>query len=149
MAKKNKTTQTDASVHEFLNSLTDERKRRDSFTIVEIMKDQSGLEPRMWGPSIVGFGSCHYQYESGHEGDAPLIGFSPRKNAVTLYLSQNFEGREELLKKFGKHKTSLACIYLKTIEDIDIGILKEMVSRSLKHTREHLASSISYSSKCD
>jgi Domain of unknown function (DU1801) len=140
---KNKTTETNASVHKFLNSLTDERKRKDSFTIVEIMKDQSGLEPRMWGPSIVGFGRYHYKYESGHEGDSPLIGFSPRKNALTLYLSQNFEGREELLKKFGKHKTSLACIYLKTIEDIDIGILKEMVSRSLKHTREHLASSIS------
>jgi hypothetical protein len=88
----------------------------------------------MWGPAIVGFGSCHYKYDSGHEGDAPIIAFSPRKAAIVLYLSSGFEGRNELLGKLGKHKTGKACLYIKSLDQIDEKVLREMVRRSVKHT---------------
>lgn len=133
---KNKTTPTEHSVEKFLNSVPDERKRKDSIIICNIMREETGLQPKMWGPAIIGYGAYHYKYESGHEGDAPFLGFSPRKDAIVLYLSNDFEGREELLKKFGKHKTGKVCIYLKKIEDIDISVLKEMVSRAFKHTKK-------------
>ncbi len=99
---------------------------------MEIMKKQSGIEPKMWGPAIVGFGSYHYKYESGHEGDAPLVGFSPRKTAFALYIA-NFKGKEELLTKFGKHKTAKSCVYINKVEDIDAEILKKMISGAIKH----------------
>jgi len=89
----------------------------------------------MWGPAIVGFGSYHYKYASGHEGDAPIIGFSPRKAAIVLYLSMGFEGSKELLGKFGKHKMSKACIYIQSLDQIDEKVLQEMVRRSVKHLR--------------
>ena len=133
----NKTIQTDNSVIEFLKSVQDEKKRKDSFAMISIMKEQSGFEPKMWGPSIVGFGSYHYKYESGREGDAPLIGFSPRKDAISLYLRQNFDGRKSLLEKFGKHKTGKACIYFKKMDDIDTGILKKMIAASLKYSKSN------------
>ena len=87
----------------------------------------------MWGPSIVGFGSYHYKYESGHEGDAPLVAFSPRAAAISLYLSGNFDKREELLQKFGKHKAEKGCIYIKKLSDVNIEVLKEMISNHIKH----------------
>jgi hypothetical protein len=132
---KNKTKTTGQSVDRFLKSVPDEQKRKDSFTILEVMRDQTGLEPYMWGPSIVGFGSYHYKYESGHEGDAPLVGFSPRKPAIVLYFS-NFDGKAELLKKLGKHKASVSCIYIKKMEDVNIGILRKMVKRSAEFPEE-------------
>ena len=128
---KNKTTETIKSVADFINTVADETKRKDSFAIIEIMQKTSGFEPKMWGQSIIGFGSYHYKYESGHEGDICLIGFSPRSTAIVLYLGA-FEEREALLKKFGKHKTGKGCIYVKKLSDVDTTILKQMVVNSLK-----------------
>ena len=130
--KQNKTTETSKSVTGFINTLADKTKRDDSFRIVELIQRQTGLEPKMWGPSIVGFGTYHYKYESGREGDMPLVGFSPRKAAIVFYLSANFEKRDELLKKFGKHTTGKGCVYIKQLADVDIEILKKIVSASAK-----------------
>ncbi|GAB4013279.1 hypothetical protein GCM10028808_31900 [Spirosoma migulaei] len=132
---KNKTTETENSVTDFINSIADEGKRKDCFSIIDLIKQQTGLDPKMWGPSIVGFGSYHYIYASGHEGDAPLIGFSPRKDAITFYLSAYFTEREELLEKLGKHKTGKGCVYVKKLEDIDLDVLKELIDRSTSHIR--------------
>lgn len=131
MKSKNKTVETEASVIDYLQTISDDKRRQDCLVIIDIMKKQSGYEPKMWGSAIVGFGSYHYKYESGREGDAPLIGFSNRANAISLYLSSNFEKRDELLSKFGKHKSSKACIYVKKLEDVDQEILNEMVKKSL------------------
>lgn len=128
---KNKTVETTSSVADFISLIENETKRNDSFKITEIFREQTGFEPKMWGPSIIGYGSYHYKYDSGHEGDAPLVGFSPRKNAISLYLSSTFDGREELLEKFGKHKTSKACIYINKLSDVNIEVLKEMITASL------------------
>lgn len=131
MKSKNKTVETEASVFDYLQAISDDKRRKDCLVIIDIMKKQSGYEPKMWGPAIVGFGSYHYKYDSGREGDAPLIGFSSRANAISLYLSSKFENRDELLSKFGKHKSSKACIYVQKLEDIDQDILNEMVKKSL------------------
>ena len=98
---KQKTTETAASVSDFVKSIPDQQRQKDAQAIIKIMKEQSGFEPKMWGPSIIGFGSYHYKYESGREGDAPLVGFSPRKSEFAIYLSSMFDKREELLKQFG------------------------------------------------
>jgi hypothetical protein len=137
MAKnKNKTTENELSVAEFLNGVADETKRADSFKIVELMEEQSGYPAKMWGPAIVGFGSYHYKYDSGHEGDAPLVGFSPRANAISLYLASDFPGRDELLAKFGKHTFAKACVYVKKLADVDTDVFKTMVSESVNYLRE-------------
>ena len=130
-----KTTETSKSVTAFINSLSNEIKRKDSFQIIEIMKKQTGFEPRMWGPSIVGFGNYHYKYDSGHEGDMPLAAFSPRSTAIVVYLSENFENRDELLQRLGKHKTGKVCLYIKRLSDIDVSVLKEMIANSIKDTQ--------------
>jgi hypothetical protein len=130
---KNKTTVTTKSVTDFIDALKDETKRTDSFRLLAIIKKQTGLKPRMWGPSIVGFGSYHYKYESGREGDSPLVAFSPRASAIALYLSGNFARRQELLQNFGKHKTDKGCIYIKKLEDINIEILEKMIANHIKH----------------
>ncbi|GAB3928937.1 DUF1801 domain-containing protein [Larkinella terrae] len=132
---KNKTTQTDDSVTAFLNSVADEAKRNDAFRLVELMQSQTGFEPRLWGASIVGFGSYHYRYDSGHEGDAPLVGFSPRKDAISLYLALNAEQRDELLPKFGKHKTGKGCIYIKKLADVNTGVFYEMIGASVENMK--------------
>ena len=131
---KNKTIETQTSVAGFLTTIKDKRKRKDCSALIELITEHTGLEPKMWGTSIVGFGIYHYKYESGHEGDAPLVGLSPRKNAITLYLS-NVKAKEELLKKFGKHKLGGGCVYIQKLEDIDISILTKMVDNSIKHIR--------------
>ena len=137
MAKyKAKTTEAAGSVSEFIDAVPDEQRKKDALAIIKIMKEQSGFEPKMWGPSIIGFGSYHYKYESGHEGDAPLVGFSPRKSEFALYLTSNFDGKGDLLKQFGKHRTGKACIYIKKLEDINIEILKKMVTNSLTFFKE-------------
>ncbi|MGF7041338.1 DUF1801 domain-containing protein [Mucilaginibacter lappiensis] len=133
---KNKTTETTGSVTDFLNTVPDETKRNDSFRLVEIMEEQSGYQAKMWGPSIVGFGSYHYKYASGHEGDAPLAGFSPRKGEISLYLSQDFTEKEKLLANFGKHKTSVGCIYIKKLQDVNEEVLRKMVSASVSYMQE-------------
>jgi len=134
---KNKTIETQDSVPAFLATIADEKRRKDCSTIIDLMAEHTGFEPKMWGPAIVGFGSYHYKYESGHEGDAPLAGFASRVNAITLYLDSKFDKREELLSKFGKHKTSKACIYIKKLEDIDLDILIEMIKNSIAHSKKN------------
>ena len=133
---KNKTIETQASVAEFLAAITDDKKRKDFSAIIELITKQTGLEPKMWGTSIVGFGSYHYKYESGREGDAPLTGIASRANAITLYLGSNFDKREELLSKFGKHKIGGGCIHIQKLEDIDTGILIKMIKNSIAHRKK-------------
>ena len=132
-----KTTQTSKSVAGFINSVSDEIKRKDSFQIIDIMQKQTGFEPKMWGPSIIGFGNYHYKYESGHEGDMPLAAFSPKSTAIVFYFSEEFENKEELLQRLGKHKTGKVCIYIKRTDDIDLSVLKKMISNSIKHIQSH------------
>lgn len=131
----NKTVETGKSVTAFIKAVKDETKRKDSFELVSIMSKITKLEAKMWGPAIVGFGSCHYVYESGREGDMPLVAFSPRANGLVIYLSTNFDQREELLQQLGKHKTAKVCLYIKKLEDVNIPVLKKMIVNSLKHTK--------------
>ncbi len=130
---KNKTTQTKVNVHDFIAAIADETKRKDAHLIIDIMKKHSGFEPAMWGPSIIGFGTYHYTYNSGHEGDTPLAGFSPRKTALVFYLSLNPNQRELLLPKLGKHSTGKGCIYVKKLADINVETLGEMVALSVEN----------------
>jgi hypothetical protein len=125
-----------ASVADFLNAVGDEQKRNDSFEILKIMKQVTKEDPKMWGPSIVGFGSYHYKYDSGREGDAPIMGFSPRKQNLTLYISLGLERNEGLLKKLGKHSTGKGCLYIKRLGDVDVDVLKELISESLTATKK-------------
>ncbi|CAI2769038.1 DUF1801 domain-containing protein [Flavobacterium collinsii] len=133
---KNKTTATESSVVDFINAIDDEVKRNDAFELIKIMQNISGFEAKMWGPSIIGFGSYHYKYDSGHEGDAPLAGFSPRKAAISLYVYLPHEKREELLSKLGKHKSAKACIYIKKLSDVDLEVVKKMITISLELTQK-------------
>lgn len=124
---------TGQSVEEFLNSVPDERKRKDAFTILETMKRITGEEPKMWGDAIIGFGSYHYRYASGREGDWFLTGFSPRKQNLTIYLISGFAGYESLLKKLGKFKTGKSCLYIYRLADVDLSVLEELVKRSVAY----------------
>lgn len=133
---KNKTTETDSSVTEFVNKIEIEVKRSDSFKLIEIFKSITGFEPKMWGPTIIGFGSYHYKYASGHEGDAPLAGFSPRKDSLVIYFAVEYENREALLSKLGKHKSSKSCVYVKKLSDIDIKVLEMMTINSMAYVRK-------------
>ena len=133
---KNKTTETTSSVPVFLKTIKDGKKRKDISVIIELITKHTGLEAKMWGTSIVGFGSYHYKYESGREGDAPLTGIAARANAIVLYLVSVFDKREELLAKFGKHKTDKGCIYIQKLEDIDTGILIKMVKNSIAYRKK-------------
>src|SRR5215467_4602858 len=132
----NKTTPNDQDVEQFLNSVPDEQKRRDSFTILELMKQVTRMEPRMWGSSIVGFGSYHYKYESGREGDTIIAGFSPRKQNLTLYHMGGFEQSNDLLKQLGKHTTGKGCLYIKRLDDVDLPTLKCLIEESVKHVKQ-------------
>ena len=129
-----KTIQNDQSVEQFLKHITDERRRQDCFTVLELMKAVTHAKPQMWGSSIVGFGSYHYKYASGREGDSPLIGFSPRKQNLTLYLrGDGFEQHAALLQKLGKHSTGGGCLYIKHLDDINLPTLKKLIQQSIKH----------------
>ena len=132
---KNKTAETQSSVIDFINAVDSEAKRNDAFDLVKIMKTITGFEPKMWGPSIIGFGTYHYKYATGHEGDAPLAAFSPRKAATTVYFYLPEEKREALFLNLGKHKVSKACIYIKKLADIDIEILKKIVLLSIEEVQ--------------
>ena len=127
----NKTQKTDANVTDFLNSIPDEKKRQDSFALLELMRQVTGLEPRMWGASIIGFGDAHYQYASGREGDWFRVGFSPRKQNLALYIMDGFPKYQELLAKLGRHKTGVSCLYLNKLADIDLAVLREMITQSV------------------
>ena len=124
--------ETGKSVTEFIESVDHEKKKADAYRLLEIFEEVTGFEAKMWGPSIIGFGKYHYKYASGREGDAPLVGFSPRKARISLYLAYESEEREKLLANFGKHKTSKACIYVNKLADIDTDVLKDLI----KHTVE-------------
>ena len=133
----NKTKPTEVSVSAFIEAITDETKRADAKALVKLMQSASGEKPKMWGPSIIGFGSIHYKYESGREGDMPLVGFSPRKAASVLYGAIGFDGAEKLLAKLGKHTTGKGCLYIKKLSDVDQKVLQTLVAKSLaaKHAR--------------
>ena len=131
---KAKTTENDNNVSDFLKEIPDPERQKDAFAILDIMETVSGFRAKMWGPAIIGFGSFHYKYKSGHEGDSPLIGFSPRKNAFALYLSSGFANREKLLASFGKYKSGKVCLYVKKLADVDTKVLQEMIALSLRHT---------------
>lgn len=122
-----KTKKTNASVQEFLNKVADVQQREDAFAILKMMQTISGHKPKMWGPSIVGFGEYHYKYESGHEGDCCQIGFSPRKGNLALYFMPGLACFEAHLKKLGKHKTGKSCLYIKRLADVDEAVLREMI----------------------
>ena len=135
---KTKTTYTEIDVKDFLDSYVDnEQKKTDSLQLIKLMQEWSDSEPKMWGPSIIGFGNYHYKYASGHEGDAPVIGFSPRKAAFSLYIYSDTEKSKLLLPNLGKFKMSKACIYIKKLSDIDVSILKELCMESIQYISEH------------
>ena len=131
---KNKTAETNKNVNDFINKFADtEQKKTDSFELLELMKKITGYEARMWGPSIIGFGTYHYKYESGHEGDAPLIGFSPRKAAISLYVFTGLDEHKHLLNGLGKFKMGKVCIYIKRLSDIDRQKLKVLMTETIKY----------------
>jgi len=131
---KNKTTETAISVTDFINSYVEnEQKKADSFRLVELMTEWSGFEAKMWGPTIIGFGRYHYKYASGHEGDAPLIGFSPRKAEFSLYVYSPVEEHKHLLENLGKFKMGKACIYVKKLADINIAALEELCKMTIAY----------------
>jgi Domain of unknown function (DU1801) len=127
-----KTKPTKASVSGFLASVPDASMRKDCKTLVQIMKKVTKSQPKMWGPAIVGFGDMHYKYESGREGDWFRAGFSPRKNALTLYIMSGFPEHAEMMSKLGKHKTGKSCLYVKQLSDIDTRVLEKLIERSVK-----------------
>ncbi len=128
-----KTKRRTASVNAFLESIKDQTRRKDCHTIVKLMKQATNAEPAMWGPSIVGFGTYHYKYESGREGDWFLTGFSPRQQALTLYIMSGFKRYDTLMKKLGTHKTGKSCLYIKRLADVDLAVLEELIQQSVKH----------------
>lgn len=133
---KNKTVETKASVAGFLKTIKDEKKRKDCSTLIELYSKHLKLEPKMWGTAIVGFGSYHYVYESGREGDAPLAGLTARANAIVLYLGSEFPDRDELLAKLGKHKLGGGCLYISKLEDVDTTVLMKMVKNSFNQRKK-------------
>ena len=135
---KNKTTETEVSVYDFIDDFVDnDQKKEDSHQLIKLMSEWSGFEAKMWGPSIIGFGSYHYKYESGHEGDAPLIGFSPRKAQFSLYVYSQTKKSDALLKSLGKYKMGKACIYVKKLADIDLESLKGLCDETIAYLEEH------------
>ena len=136
----NKTKQTTVSVAAYLGALTDETKRADALALVKLMQSATGEEPKMWGPSIVGFGSYHYTYDSGREGDMPVVGFSPRKPATVLYGMRAAGNADALLARLGKHTTGKGCVYIKKLSDVDLKVLKELIVKSVAATRKKKAS---------
>lgn len=137
MATKTKTTETEVSVIDFLNQFVDnEQKKQDSLQLIDLMKKWSGFEPKMWGPTMIGFGSYHYKYASGHEGDAMLIGFSPRKAEFSLYVSAPGNENKTLLEKLGKYKMGKSCIYFKKLADLDLGTLEKLSKETIRYIKE-------------
>jgi hypothetical protein len=133
---KNKTAETGVAVTDFINAFVDKpEKRDDSFRLVELMRQWSGFEPRMWGPSIIGFGKYHYRYASGHEGEAPLLGFSPRKAEFSLYVTDPEKDYDKFLKQLGKIRAAKSCIYFKKLADLDLKVLEKLCMETLRHMR--------------
>ena|ERR1022692_2968046 len=132
----NKTKPTEVSVAAYIEAITNETKRADAKALVKLMQKASGEKPKMWGPSIIGFGSIHYTYDSGREGDMPVIAFSPPKAASVLYGAIGFDGAEKLLTKLGKHTTGKGCLYIKKLADVDQKVLETLVVKALATKRE-------------
>ncbi len=135
-----KTLPTGADVNDFLEKVTHPVRQQDGYVILEMMERITGQPSKMWGPSIIGYGCYHYKYDSGHEGDAMLIGFSPRKQNSVLYILTNFEGQNELLQQLGKHKTGKVCLYINKLADINLQVLETMITKAwdhVKHKNEH------------
>ena len=128
-----KTKRNDGDVDAFLSGVEDEGRRQDCYEVLELMKEVTGEQPKMWGGSIVGFGEYTYKYESGRTGDWMAIGFAPRKQALTLYIMSGFDGYADLMERLGKHKTGKSCLYIKTLDDIDRPTLRELVALSVQH----------------
>ncbi|MFJ7729773.1 DUF1801 domain-containing protein [Neobacillus sp. NPDC097160] len=131
-----KTKETENSVIEFIEKVDSLKKREDAYKLLDIFVETTGYQAKMWGPSIIGFGSYHYKYESGHEGDAPLVGFSPRKAKISLYFAPGDTKRERLLADFGKHTTGKACVYINKVADIDVDVLKALIEESVTFLKE-------------
>jgi len=135
---KNKTTETEVKVSEFIESFVEnDQKKADSYKLIELMTEWSGFEPKMWGPTIIGFGSYHYKYASGHEGDAPMLGFSPRKAQFSLYVYSKTKESDALLKDLGKFKMGKACIYFKKLSDIDVEVVEKLSRETIAYLNEH------------
>ncbi len=131
-----KTKETNLSVIEFIEAVESPKKREDAYKLLDIFTETTGHEAKMWGPSIIGFGSYHYKYPTGHEGDAPLVGFSPRKAKISLYFATGDTKREELLQEFGKHTSGKACVYINKVDDIDVDVLKELITQSISFLQD-------------
>ena len=131
-----KTQRNKASVNAFLNSVENPQRRKDAKTVLGLMKELTGLKPEMWGTSIVGFGTYHYKYASGREGDFMLVGFSPRKQNLTLYIMPGFERYPSLMKKLGKHSTGKSCLYINKLEDVDLSVLSDLIKSSVKYMND-------------
>ena len=131
----NKTKQTNSSVDEFIKGIPDATRRADAVTLLKLMQSASREQPKMWGPSIIGFGSRHYKYDSGREGDMPLIAFSPRKSATVLYSVLGSDDAEKLLTCLGKHTTGKGCLYVKRLSDVDSNVLKTLITKAVARAR--------------
>jgi hypothetical protein len=134
----NKTKPTDADVDAYIAAVESERRREDARTVCALMRDITGQEPVMWGPSMVGFGQVHYRYATGREGDMPAAAFSPRKAALTVYIADGFAEREPLLARLGPHTTGRACLYLKRLDAVDLDVLRELIAASYAHAKHVL-----------
>lgn len=126
-----KTKPTKVKVRDFLDAVEHPTRRKDGFELLKIMKEITQTKPVMWGPSIVGFGSYHYKYQSGREGDMPIVGFSPRRQSLSLYIMPGFDEYEDILGRLGKHKIGKSCLYINKLADVDISVLKELISKSV------------------
>ncbi len=135
MSYEAKTRPTDANVASFLNAVASEQKRKDSWELLAMMEDITGEPATMWGPSIVGFGSYHYKYDSGHEGDAPILGFSPRKASLSIYVYTGAEEQKKLLSSLGKHKMGKACMWVNKLDDIDRDVLRQLAEIGAQDTK--------------
>ncbi|WP_216827438.1 DUF1801 domain-containing protein [Alkalihalobacterium elongatum] len=131
-----KTKENDSDVIEFIEKVENPQKREDAYKLLEIFSETTGYKAKMWGTSIIGFGSYHYKYASGHEGDAPLVGFSPRKAKISLYFATGYTERDHFLKDFGKHTSGKACVYINKVADINIDVLKQLIKKSVKFLQE-------------
>lgn len=131
-----KTKETRNSVREFIESVENPKRREDAYRLLDIFTEVTGLEAKMWGPSIIGFGSYHYKYASGHEGYAALVGFSPRKAKMSLYVTTGASKEKDLLNKLGKYTSGKSCLYVNKLEDIDVDVLKRIITQSIDFLKE-------------
>lgn len=136
MAAELKTKVNDVSVDDFLNGIEDEQRRKDCLAVAKLMEQATKAKPKMWGSTIVGFGSYRYKYATGREGDWMLVGFSPRKQNLTLYIMAGFEDYDDLMKKLGKHKIGKSCLYINKLSEIDITVVKQLIQKSVAHMKK-------------